>query len=274
MFGEGDPPLRRPLAVGSVPAADLRDHHFRDLYAAVRLINRPGEAEDRGELLRRLVTARSARDGRRISTRPLSEARIKRIHAVAQSALSDLVPHVLPYNPAAVVKLGGKRGGRKVRPLLWSAPRVERWRQTGEIPAPVMVWTAAQCGAFFDSLGASEEPARKAERLYALFHVASYCGLRRSELVGPAWAEVELDRGRVHVRQAQVDDTLDSTKSEDSDRQMAIDPGTVEVLRVWRKAQLAERIAWARPGPTPGGCSLARTARRCGPAGSVPGSAR
>ena len=227
MFGEGDPPLRRPLAVGSVPAADLRDHHFRDLYAAVRLINRPGEAEDRGELLRRLVTARSARDGRRISTRPLSEARIKRIHAVAQSALSDLVPHVLPYNPAAVVKLGGKRGGRKVRPLLWSAPRVERWRQTGEIPAPVMVWTAAQCGAFFDSLGASEEPARKAERLYALFHVASYCGLRRSELVGPAWAEVELDRGRVHVRQAQVDDTLVSTKSEDSDRQMAIDPGTV-----------------------------------------------
>lgn len=240
----------------------------------MRLINRPGEAEDRGELLRRLVTARSARDGRRISTRPLSEARIKRIHAVAQSALSDLVPHVLPYNPAAVVKLGGKRGGRKVRPLLWTAPRVERWRQTGEIPAPVMVWTAAQCGAFLDSLGASEEPARKAERLYALFHVASYCGLRRSELVGPAWAEVELDRGRVHVRQAQVDDTLDSTKSEDSDRQMAIDPGTVEVLRVWRKAQLAERIAWARPGPTPGGCSLARTARRCGPAGSVPGSAR
>lgn len=25
---------------------------------------------------------------------------------------------------------------------------------------------------------------------------------------------------------------------------MAIDPGTVEVLRAWRKAQLAERIAW------------------------------
>ncbi len=58
------------------------------------------------------------------------------------------------------------------------------------------------------------------------------------------WSDLDLDRGRVHVRQAQVDDALDSTKSEDSDRQMAIDPGTIEVLRAWRKAQLAERIAW------------------------------
>jgi integrase len=30
----------------------------------------------------------------------------------------------------------------------------------------------------------------------------------------------------------------------DSDRQVLIDPGTVEILRTWRKAQLAERIAW------------------------------
>jgi integrase len=210
----------------------------------MRLINRPGQAADRGDMLRRLLAARSERDGRRISTRPLSEARIKRIHAVALSALADAVPHTLPYNPAAAVKPGGKRGGRKLRPLVWTAPRVDRWRQTGEIPAPVMVWTAAQCGAFLDSLGASEDPPRAAERLYALFHVAAYCGLRRSELVGLGWADLDLDRGRVHVRQAQVDDALDSTKSEDSDRQMAIDPGTVEVLRAWRKAQLAERIAW------------------------------
>jgi integrase len=230
--------------LGHLRLADLRDHHFRDLYAAMRLINRPGQDAERGELLRRLLAARSERDGRRISTRPLSEARIKRIHAVALSALADAVPHTLPYNPAAAVKPGGKRGGRKLRPLLWTAPRVERWRQTGEIPAPVMVWTAAQCGAFLDSLGATDDPPRAAERLYALFHVAAYCGLRRSELVGLGWADLDLDRGRVHVRQAQVDDALDSTKSEDSDRQMAIDPGTVDVLRAWRKAQLAERLAW------------------------------
>ncbi|MGO8959398.1 MAG: tyrosine-type recombinase/integrase [Streptosporangiaceae bacterium] len=230
--------------LGHVRLADLRDHHFRDLYAAMRLINRTGQDADNGDLLRRLLRARSERDGKRVSSRPLSEARIKRLHAVALSALSDAVPQTLAHNPAATVKLGGKRGGRKVRPLLWTEPRVERWQQTGEIPAPVMVWTAAQCGAFLDSLEGSEDPPRRAERLYALFHVAAYFGLRRSELAGLAWAEVDLGNRRLHVRQAQTDDVLDSTKSEDSDRQLVIDEGTAGVLRAWRKAQLAERLAW------------------------------
>jgi integrase len=231
--------------LGHIRLADLRDHHFRDLYAAMRLINRPGQGIGHNEMLRRLLAARSERDGKRISTRPLSEARIKRIHAVALSALSDAArARTIPYNPAGTVRPGGKRGGRKVHPLLWTGPRVERWRQTGEIPAPVMVWTATQCGAFLDSLEASEDPPRETERLYALFHVAAYCGLRRSELAGLAWADLDLEQRRVHIRQAQVDDALDSTKSGESDRQVPIDPGTAEVLKAWRKAQLAERMAW------------------------------
>jgi integrase len=209
--------------LGHVRLIDLRDHHFRDLYAAMRLINRPGQDADKGDLLRRLLQARSERHGKRISTRALSEARIKRIHAVGLSALSDAVPHTLQYNPAAAVKPGGRRGSRKVRPLLWTAPRVERWQQTGEVPAPVMVWTAAQCGTFLDSLEASTELAHGAERLYALFHVAAYCGPRRSELAGLAWSDLDLTRRRMHVRLAQVDDALDSTKSEESDRQVPID---------------------------------------------------
>jgi len=230
--------------LGHIRLADLRGEDFRDLYAVMRLINRPGQSGDQGDLLRRLLAARSERDGKRISTRPLSEARIKRIHAVALSALSDAVPHTLPWNPAATVNAGGKRGSRKTRPLLWTAPRVERWQETGEIPAPVMVWTREHCGAFLDSLEASDHPKRAAERLYALFHVAAYCGLRRSELAGLSWADLDLPRRRLHIRQAQVDDVLDSTKSEDSDRQVPIDPGTAAVLGAWRKAQLAERIAW------------------------------
>lgn len=229
--------------LGHVKLAELRDHHFRDLYAAMRLINRSGELGGQDseilELYRRLLDARAKAPhaGRRLhSTRPLSEARIKRIHAVAQSALSDAVPQTLPFNPAAGVKLGGKRGARKVKPLLWTAPRVLRWRDTGEVPAPVMVWTREQCGTFLDSI--------TEERLYALFHVAAYCGLRRSELAGLAWADVDLERRRLHVRQAQVDDELDSTKSDDSDRQVPMDKDTADVLAAWRKAQLEERLAW------------------------------
>jgi hypothetical protein len=40
------------------------------------------------------------------------------------------------------------------------------------------------------------------------------------------WADADLAARRVHVRQAQVDEVLDSTKSEDSERSLVIDQGT------------------------------------------------
>lgn len=162
--------------LGHVRLADLRDHHFRDLYAAMRKINRSAEDGGQDETLRRLleVRAKAPHAGRRLaSTRPLTEARIKRIHAVA---------------------------------------------------------------TFLDSV--------TSERLYALFHVAAYCGLRRSELADLGWADVDLEGRRLHIRQAQVDDELDSTKSDDSDRLVPIDEATAAVLGAWRKAQLEERLAW------------------------------
>lgn len=225
--------------LGHVKLTELRDHHFRDLYAAMRKINRLAQDDSQDETLRRLLEARAKAPhaGRRLaSTRPLTEARIKRIHAVASTALSDTVPQTLPFNPAAAVKIGGKRGARKVKPLLWTAPRAQRWRETGEVPAPVMVWTQNQCGTFLDSI--------TGERLYALYHVAAYCGLRRSELAGLAWTDVDLERRRLHIRQAQVDDELDSTKSDESDRQVPMDEATAAVLAAWRKTQLEERLAW------------------------------
>ena len=99
-----------------------------------------------------------------------------------------------------------------------------------------MVWSREQCGEFLDAI--------EAERLYALYHLAAYYGLRRSELCGLAWAEVDLPGRRIHVRQAQVDDVLDSTKSADSERTIVIDQDTAAELLAWRKAQLAERMAW------------------------------
>ncbi|HEX3959592.1 MAG TPA: hypothetical protein VHZ03_23650 [Trebonia sp.] len=71
--------------------------------------------------------------------------------AVASSSLTDLVPHVLAVNPAA--GLGRKLGkGRKTKPLLWTAARVKRWRETGQVPARVMVWGREHCGAFLDAI--------------------------------------------------------------------------------------------------------------------------
>jgi hypothetical protein len=138
-------------AFGHIKVSDLRPSDFRDLAAAMRLINRPEADADGSDLLRRLLAARATRDGRRTSTRPLTEARIKRVMAVASSSLADLVPHTLAVNPAAAVavKVGGKR---RTKPLLWTAARVERWRETGQIPGPVMVWSREQAGEFLDGI--------------------------------------------------------------------------------------------------------------------------
>jgi hypothetical protein len=100
--------------IGHIKLVDLRDEHIRDLYAAMRLLNRPGEDDHPSELLRRLREARASRDGHRVSTRPLSEARIKRMHAVLTGALNEAVKvsKILAVNPADGI-LRAKGGGRK-----------------------------------------------------------------------------------------------------------------------------------------------------------------
>jgi len=230
-------------ALGHVRLCDLEPKHFRDFAAALRKINRPEADDDKSDLLRRLLAARAQRDGKRISTRPLTDGRIRRVLAVASSALNDLVPEVLPVNPAGKVKVGKVR---KQRPLVWTDARVQRWQQTGAVPVQrrqLMVWTAAQAGAFLDSLH-TERGRIKPERCYAIFHLAVFSGMRRSELAGLEWADCDLASRRIHVRHAQVERELDTTKSEDSERIIVIDAGTAEVLKAWRKQQLAERLAW------------------------------
>lgn len=130
----------------------------------------------------------------------------------------------LPVNPAAGI--GGKVP--RVTPLVWTEPRVAQWRRDGRRPAPVMVWTAAQAGQFLDSAEAS--------RLYALFHVACYWGLRRGELERLEWADVDLAARRLHV--------LGDVKSEDSNRVITIDQGTADVLAAGQERQLFERLEW------------------------------
>ncbi|MFI6513571.1 tyrosine-type recombinase/integrase [Streptosporangium sp. NPDC050855] len=213
---------------------DLRDQHIRELYAAMRKINRPEAADDRSDLMRRLVEARATRHGRSYSTRPLTAARIKRMHAVLSKALNDAVrAKKLSNNPASVISFGK---ARKAKPLLWTAERVARWGETGKTPARVMVWTQHQCGAFLDITAE--------EWLHPLFQLAAYWGLRRGELVGLEWGDVGLDTRRVHIRQAQPDDELDDTKTENSDRVITIDEETAATLKAWRKRQTAKRLEW------------------------------
>jgi integrase len=228
--------------LGHIKVVDLANEHIRELYATMRLINRPEEQAERTELLRRLAEARASRSGKRLHTRPVSESRIRRVHAVLHGALADAVTlsKIREDNPADGVwrtKGGARRKGR-VRPLLWTDERVEQWERTAIVPAKVMVWTSAQAGNFLDFAEVSEE------RLYPAFHLTTYYGPRRSELVGAEDQNLSLVRGWLHILQAQAEDELDDVKTESGWRQIPLDDETVRVHTVWGKRKLAERLKW------------------------------
>lgn len=140
----------------------------------------------------------------------------------------------ITFNPAAYVEL---ETVRRAKGMLWTAERVARWRETGEKPGPVMVWTPAQLGAFLD---AAEE-----HRLYALFHVVAHHGLRRGEAVGLDWQNINYKGRTLGVAREIVRDGYTpietDPKTDGSAAEVRIDTGTVSVLQAHRERQLAER---------------------------------
>jgi integrase len=161
----------------------------------------------------------------------------QRIRATLRAALNAAISQqLLTFNPAAHVELAS---GKRPKALLWTAEHVARWRETGDRPSAVMVWTPDQVGAFLDHA--------EADRLYALFHLIAFRGLRRGEAVGQAWVDVDLDGGLLRVAKTIVQDgwtPVESTpKTEDSAASIALDSINVAALREHRLQQLAERDA-------------------------------
>ncbi|MER7854205.1 tyrosine-type recombinase/integrase [Streptomyces bacillaris] len=158
---------------------------------------------------------------------------------------SAIVQQLITFNPAAHVEL---ESGKRPKPILWTDERVRRWRETGEAPGPVMVWTPQQFGVFLD---AAEE-----DRLYAVFHLMGTRGLRRGEAVGQDWHETDLNVGLITPAKEIVVDGWDPYESEPktdgSAGTIALDSVNVAVLRAHRKRQARERkkagAAWQETG--------------------------
>ena len=83
-------------------------------------------------------------------------------------------------------------------------------------------------------------------RLYALFHLGLVTGLRRGELLGLRWVDVDLEHGAIAVVQqlatVRGQPVMKDLKTESSDRILAIGPRSVEVLRTHRTRQAAEHV--------------------------------
>jgi len=83
------------------------------------------------------------------------------------------------------------------------------------------------------------------DRLSALFFVAVTTGMRRGEVVGLRWRDVDLDRGRATILQTYVRTgagwEFSEPKTKASRRTVALDAHTLDALREHRVRQVLER---------------------------------
>ncbi len=151
-------------------------------------------------------------------SRPLSETTIEHSHRTLHAALGYAVAQgLLARNPA-----DGVRKPKRAR-------------------TEMQVWDRTSLAQFLE--------ATDTERLAPLWRVATHTGLRRSELLGLRWEDIDFDTGRLSVRRKRVAvgyvmlEGLGG-KTDRSVRVVDLDDSTVARLRSWRKAQTEERLAW------------------------------
>jgi len=152
----------------------------------------------------------------------LSPKTVHNIHLMLNKALADA------YRKGTIV--------RNVAALA-DAPSL-RARRRAEIQA----WDADQLATFLDAIAA--------HRLYAAFHLSAHTGMRRGEVLGLPWGDVDLQVGRLSVRQALVsvayEVELSDVKTGSGRRTIDLDPGTVDVLKLWR-IQRSEECSGREP---------------------------
>jgi integrase len=160
----------------------------------------------------------------------VSESTTHHVHVALGKLLSDAVEDgLLARNPVQRLKK-------------------DRRPTTGK-RAEMQVWSEAQVHAF---LAAAE-----GDRLYALWRLALATGMRRGELLGLRWEDVDLDAGRLAVRRNLVAVDYDAVEGEPKSgrpRTVALGPDTVAVLRAHERRQRAtvvpaeeapsERMMW------------------------------
>jgi integrase len=106
--------------------------------------------------------------------------------------------------------------------------------------AEMKVWSTEQIRAFLDFVGD--------DRLYRAWLLLATTGMRRGEVLGLRWRDVDLAAGRLSVVHtlilAHYQVKVSEPKTGKGRRSVALDPDTVDVLRVHRKLQRDERLAW------------------------------
>ena len=149
--------------------------------------------------------------------RPLSPKTVRYVHTTLRRALRDAVADGLVVRNVAA----------QTRP-----PRARR--------VEMHTWTAAEVGAFLASV--------REDRLYAAWLLLATLGLRRGELLGLRWPDVDLTSGRIAIRNTLVmvdgKPAMAEPKTAKGRRSLTLAPQVLEAVRVHRAHQAAERLSW------------------------------
>ncbi|MGW2719744.1 tyrosine-type recombinase/integrase [Streptomyces sp. NPDC001492] len=251
-------------ALGHLPLRDLRDRHIQEMFQQIWAYNdikkanreaaelakleyeaahrawrqaptpRPPELRQAWDQAREALKAARAKP--RQDTGPASQ---KKYLDCLAAALSDAVNEkLITQNWAKLVVIPKYE---RPQPLVWTDERVARWRETGEKPGPVMVWTPEQTGQFLDA--AVNHP------MYIMWHLMVYRAPRRGEATGLPWTELDLTKGVAYVSGQLVTDShynvwKDTPKSRSGRRAIALDYATLALLTAWRDVQKAQRAEW------------------------------
>ena len=125
------------------------------------------------------------------------------------------------------------------RKLLARNPASEVQDLPGPSKAQRPCWTVEEMAAFLS--------ATRADRLYALYLLAATTGLRRGEVAGLSWEQLDLDAGTLTVARSRVSirgHAVESgPKTAKGRRTIAIAPVVVEALRGYRRRQREEHLA-------------------------------
>ncbi|MFI2187583.1 tyrosine-type recombinase/integrase [Streptomyces sioyaensis] len=170
--------------------------------------------------------------------RIVTPATRQRIRSTLRAALNAAIAQqLITFNPASHVEL---EAGKRPKALVWTEERMLHWKRTGEKPSPVMVWTPEHTGLFLDHVAE--------DRLYALWHLIVFRGLRRGEACGQRWTDTHLDDGRITVAKQLVvsgwEVYEDDPKTDAGARTIALDSDTVRALKRHRAQQDKDREEW------------------------------
>ena len=171
--------------------------------------------------------------------------------------LDKLTPLQVQNLVNGIHDVSGAARAAKCRTVLFSAyKQAIRWqlvtRNPVEATDPVKephremtLWEPEQAARFLDTA--------RSHRLYAFFYLGMATGLRRGELLGLRWVDIE--GSLLHVKQTLVKVgtqlTLSTPKTRKGFRTVALSPDVLEVLLLHRQRQEAERAVfgdtWQHP---------------------------